>query len=177
VLERLHEHEPEAAEAEAERVWETEDGIKELANNVGNASFSAFAREGAGIMPDGTAHPQVEATIAQTRAGGATLPDGVRERVEEGLAESLPDVRVHTDATADALARSVAARAFTTGSDIYFAKDEYRPGNAEGDRLITHELAHVVQQRGAPAVGPLRVSEPGEPLEAEADAVTHELGW
>jgi hypothetical protein len=65
----------------------------------------------------------------------------------------------------------VSARAFTTGTDVYFASGEYRPGTSDGDSLLAHELTHVTQQRGAPASGPLTVSEPGDAMETEADAV------
>ena len=82
---------------------------------------------------------------------------------------------MHTDATADGLARAVSARAFTTGSDVYFASGEYRPGSSDGDRLLAHELSHVVQQRGAPTSGPLVVSQPGDTQELEADRATDEL--
>ena len=84
-------------------------------------------------------------------------------------------MRVHTDETANALAASVSARAFTTGNDLYFAQGEYSPGSGSGDRLLAHELSHVVQQRGAPTSGPLTVSQPGEPLEVEADQAANEL--
>jgi len=70
----------------------------------------------------------------------------------------------------------VSARAFATGTDVYFAKGEYNPGSADGDKLIAHELAHVVQQRGSAVSGPLTVSEPGDTMEREADAVADELG-
>jgi hypothetical protein len=60
---------------------------------------------------------------------------------------------VYTGDTADRLNRSVSARAFATGTDVYVANGEYSPGSADGDRLIAHELAHVVQQRGAPRAG------------------------
>jgi hypothetical protein len=73
------------------------------------------------------------------------------------------------------LNRSVSARAFATGTDVYVANGEYSPGSADGDRLIAHELAHVVQQRGAPSSGPLTVSNPGDALETKADAVADEL--
>ena len=59
-------------------------------------------------------------------------------------------MRVHKDGEADSLARSVSARAFTTGTDVYFADGEFKPDSPEGKELIAHELAHVVQQRGAP---------------------------
>ena len=84
-------------------------------------------------------------------------------------------MRVHHDDTADQLNRSVSARACATGTDVYFARGEYNPGSASGDRLIAHELAHVVQQRGAPSGGPLTVSNPGDALETEADAVADQL--
>ena len=98
----------------------------------------------------------------------------MRDRFEGDLGP-LGDVTVHTDDKADALNRSVSARAFATGTDVYFAKGEYNPGSADGDRLIAHELAHVVQQRGAASTGPLTVSEPGDALETEADSVADSI--
>ena len=92
-----------------------------------------------------------------------------------GSLGDLSDVRVHTDDTADQLNRSVSARAFATGTDVYFSKDSYNPGTADGDRLIAHELAHVVQQRGAANAGPLTVSQPGDALEREADDVADSI--
>jgi Domain of unknown function (DUF4157) len=146
-----------------------------VASALGNQAFSVLAREGAGILPDGRAHPDVEAVIGRTRGGGGGLRSDAREHFGAQLGDSLADVRVHTDETADALARAVSARAFTTGSDVYFARGEYRPGSNDGNRLLAHELTHVVQQRGAPTSGPLVVSQPGEPLEAEADRSADEL--
>jgi hypothetical protein len=151
-------------------------GPERLASDVGNRAFGALiARQGAGILPDGTVHPEVQATIAGARGGGGGLDRRARERFGPALGDGLQDVRVHTDSDADALARSVSARAFTTGSDVFFASGEYRPGSGEGDQLLAHELTHVVQQRGAPTSGPLTVSEPGDAQETEAEAVAHEL--
>lgn len=145
-----------------------------LASNIGNQAFSVLARDGAGILPDGRAHPDVEKTIAQTRGGGAPLEPSTQERFSGTYGDDLGDVRVHTGPEAEGLARSVSARAFTTGSDVYFAQGEYSPGSGEGQQLIGHELAHVVQQRGAPTSGPLTVSQPGDQLEVEADQASRE---
>ncbi len=172
---REEELEKQPERAALEHAPEQHESAERLASNVGNQAFGALAREGAGIMPDGRAHPDVEATIAQTRGGGSSLDAGAREKFGPALGDSLGDVRVHTDETANALAASVSARAFTTGNDLYFAKGEYSPGSGSGDRLLAHELSHVVQQRGAPTSGPLTVSEPGEPLEVEADRAVNEL--
>ncbi|WP_232291915.1 DUF4157 domain-containing protein [Frankia sp. QA3] len=43
------------------------------------------------------------------------------------------------------------AHAVTHGEQVHFAPGRYAPGTAAGDRLIAHELAHVVQQRRATA--------------------------
>jgi hypothetical protein len=155
-----------------------------LASDVGNRAFSATlgrsplareAEQGAGIMPDGTVHSDVQSTIDSTRGAGTSLDSGVAERLSGTLGD-VSDVRVHTDDTADKLNRSVSARAFATGTDVYFANGEYSPGSAAGDKLIAHELAHVVQQRGSSASGPLAVSQPGDSMEREADSVADEIG-
>src|SRR5215510_8898824 len=54
-------------------------------------------------------------------------------------------VRVHTGAAADAATRSLDARAFTVGHDITFGEGELTR-DSRGERLLAHELAHVVQQ-------------------------------
>lgn len=156
----------------------TETGTR-LAAAVGNRCFARFASQAgqdAEILPSGLVHPDVQTAIDRSRSGGAPLDAGTRTRVAEALGDPLDDVKVHTDSTAAALARSVDARAFTTGSDIYFGAGEYRPQEAAGAHLLAHELTHVVQQRGGPTSGPLTVTEPGDTHELEAEAVADELG-
>ena len=116
----------------------------------------------------------MQTEINASRGSGASLDSGVQDRFSGSLGD-LSDVRVHTDETADRLNRSVSARAFATGSDVYFARGEYSPGSTAGDKLIAHELAHVVQQRGAPSSGPLTVSTPGDALETEAEQVADQI--
>jgi hypothetical protein len=170
--ERLSEPErPQAPEPQADPAAPLHD----LASSVGNRAFSeTIARQGAGILPSGEVHPEVQSTINSTRGGGGSLDSGIQDRLSGSLGD-LSDVRVHTDDTADRLNRSVSARAFATGTDVYFARGEYNPGSADGDRLIAHELAHTVQQRGAPQGGPLTVSQPGDALEREADSVADSI--
>lgn len=172
---------PDEARADAQHTREApparseDDRLSDLTSAMGNVAFSAFARSGAGLLPDGRVHPDVEHAIARTRGSGSPVDREVRDRAAPVLGDSLDDVHVHTGAMADALTDSVSARAFTTGTDIYFGRGEYRPGTGAGDELIAHELTHVVQQRGASTSGPLTVTEPGGALEAEADAAAREL--
>jgi hypothetical protein len=150
-------------------------GAAGLVGALGNRSFSrllARARDGDGILPGGVVHPDVEAAIAAAGPSGQRLPSDVAEAVGGALGDSFADVRIHADDHAASLSRAVSARAFTVGRDIFFGTGEYRPETADGRELLTHELAHVVQQRGAPSSGPLQVSHPGDALELEADAAS-----
>ena len=58
-------------------------------------------------------------------------------------------MKIHTGGQANHLARSVNARAFTVGNDIFFGSGEYNRQTTEGKKLMAHELTHTVQQGGA----------------------------
>jgi hypothetical protein len=66
--------------------------------------------------------------------------------MERAFGADFGGVRVHTGAQADGLARSIQAKAFTTGQDVYFRQGAYEPGSRGGQELIAHELTHVGQQ-------------------------------
>jgi hypothetical protein len=148
--------------------------LTRVATAMGNRGFArtiARMRDGEGILPGGVVHPDVETAIAAAHGGGRSLQSGLTRGVGAAMGDSLSDVRVHTDDGAAALARSVSARAFTVGSDIFFGPGEYQPGSPAGRELLNHELVHVAQQRGASRSGSLTVSQPGDALEREADHV------
>jgi hypothetical protein len=152
--------------------------LARIASALGNRGFTrtiARMRDGDGILPGGVVHPDVEAAIVAARGRGLPADRAVTNHVGAALGDSLGDVRIHRDAHAGALARSVSARAFTVGSDIFFGPGEYEPTTPAGRELLTHELVHVVQQRGAPRNGPLTVSQPGDAFEREAEDVAHDI--
>jgi hypothetical protein len=76
--------------------------------------------------------------------------------MEPRFGASFGSVRVHDDAGAATFARRFAARAYTVGEHVVFAAGEYQPHGDGGRRLIAHELAHVLQQRGASPGGPVQ---------------------
>lgn len=84
-------------------------------------------------------------------------------------------VRVHSDARAADSAKSLGARAWTTGRDVVFAAGEYRPSTPQGKRLLAHELTHVVQQGSGTPGAPQGVSRPSDPSEREADQVADQV--
>ena len=82
-----------------------------------------------------------------TSAGGTPLPASFREQMESAFSFDFAGVRIHADSAAHDSASALGARALTAGTDIFFRAGEYLPGTPGGDRLLAHELAHVVQQR------------------------------
>jgi hypothetical protein len=92
------------------------------------------------------AGPDVESRLAAHKGSGSLLPDDVRATMESRFGADFGGVRVHTGGEADQLNRQLSAQAFTRGHDIYMAAGKYAPGTLAGNRLLAHELTHVVQQ-------------------------------
>ena len=97
----------------------------------------------------------VQQAIQEARGGGQPLPAHVRGPMEHAFGADFGGVRVHTDARAHELNGALQARAFTTGQDIFFRRGDYSAESRSGQTLLAHELTHVVQQRAAPATGPM----------------------
>lgn len=91
----------------------------------------------------------VAASIHDMQGGGAPLPDATRAFFEPRFGADFSQVRLHTNAQAADTAKSINAKAFTIGRDIAFSAGQYAPESHEGQRLLAHELTHVVQQEGA----------------------------
>lgn len=83
------------------------------------------------------------AALVPATSSGQPLPTALQARMQAALGMDFSDVRVHVGPEASA----IGARAFTIGSHLYFAPGEYSPNTTHGERLIGHELAHVVQQK------------------------------
>jgi hypothetical protein len=109
------------------------------------------------------------------RSPGRPLDPAVGAFMESRFGHDFSQVRVHTDARAAESARAVNALAYTVGTNVVFAAQQYSPREALGRQLLAHELAHVVQQGVAhpPITGDFPVSSPDHPAEREADAVAN----
>jgi Domain of unknown function (DUF4157) len=137
---------------------------------LGNAALARLAATRRGILADGSVHPAVAGAIRGAAGGGRALDGATASWALGAFGGAVKDARLHTGGLADALARAVSARAFTVGRDVFFAAGEHRPHVAAGQRLLAHELAHVVQQHGAPAPGMLRATQSGDAHERAAEA-------
>lgn len=74
------------------------------------------------------------------------LPDSLRAYMEPRFGADFSGVRLHTGGEAAVLNRSVGARAFTYGQDIYLGEGQAELDSNEGKRLLAHELTHTIQQ-------------------------------
>jgi hypothetical protein len=117
------------------------------------ASFTPMPSSSAVPPVTGSASGGAGALARAMRSSGAPLDRDLRTEMERHFGADLSYVRVHTGPTAEAIARSIDARAFTHGPDIVFGA-QYRPG---ANAVTAHELAHVVQQT-APAGMPNRLA-------------------
>src|SRR5262245_3752390 len=106
---------------------------------------------------------------------GQPLDPVTRDRMESRFGHNFRRVRVHTDARAAESARTVNAQAYTLGQEIVFRDGQYAPGSAAGEKLLAHELAHVVQQsRSVTQTTTLaQMSQPGDAAEQEAERAAH----
>jgi hypothetical protein len=101
---------------------------------------------------------------------GAPLDARTRARFEHRFGHDFGRVRVHADAHAATSASALDADAWTLGTHVVFAAGKYAAGSGAGERLLAHELAHVVGQEQLAAGGVIRVGDPGEAAEHEARA-------
>jgi hypothetical protein len=129
----------------------------------------------------GTGGPAAAPSIVHDvlRSPGRPLDATARRALEPRLGHDFSKVRIHADARAAASARAVGAAAYTVGPDIAFAEGQYQPATPRGQRLLAHELTHVVQQARGPLPaapeGSLPVSDPADAAEREAERVSCSL--
>jgi len=118
----------------------------------------------------GCAPPRVQRAAAQTTGeaaaappsvdqvlsgSGRTLDPALQHEMGQRFGHDFSQVRIHTGADAAQSARDVEAQAYTVGNRVVFGAGRFAPASMEGQRLIAHELTHVVQQshgHGAGAV-------------------------
>jgi hypothetical protein len=107
---------------------------------------------------------------------GVLLDDRTRSFMESRFGQDFRCVRVHTGPRAAKAAAALNARAFVYGRHVVFGQDQYRPDAPDGLRLLSHELTHVVQQRGGDRPHlPRHIGRADDPLEQEANLVAQRI--
>ena len=128
---------------------ESGDQEEQEADAVANAVVSGgqIARKiSDGGGSSGIAVPrQMESRLMHSQGGGQPMPSGLRSMMEGAFGLDFQHVRLHTGPEAASMSDDIHAKAFTLGEDIYFNRDQFSPDTLEGQRLVAHELTHVVQ--------------------------------
>jgi hypothetical protein len=109
------------------------------------------------------------------RSPGQPLDSASRAFMEPHFGRNFGDVRVHSDAQAAASAEAMNARAYTVGGHIAFGPGQHKLDSPAGQRLLAHELTHVVQQSAAGG-GPVLHRQPkdsNDSLYDEKSAILH----
>ncbi|MCL4705844.1 DUF4157 domain-containing protein [bacterium] len=111
------------------------------------------------------------------RSPGQPLDPETRAFMEPRFGYDFSHVRIHTDGKAAESARLVNALAYTVGSNMVFASDQYQPNTIIGKQLLAHEMTHVVQQsliNSEPLIKN-QISHPQDASESEADKVASKI--
>ena len=95
--------------------------------------------------------------------GGRALGAEIRSYMEPRFGLDFSSIRVHDDTRADRLSRSISAKAFTHGNQLFFSRGSYQPESSSGRHLLAHELTHTVQQRISGPSGVYRIQRRAQP--------------
>ncbi|MEO6613414.1 MAG: DUF4157 domain-containing protein [Chitinophagaceae bacterium] len=90
----------------------------------------------------------IESSLNSNKGTGKPLPGDTRAAMESSFGTDFSGVSIHNDATAVQMNKDLHAQAFAHGNDIYFNSGKYDTSSKDGNRLLAHELTHVVQQGG-----------------------------
>jgi protein involved in polysaccharide export with SLBB domain len=139
--------------------------VLSLRDSIGNRAFGSLLRtqfssgggdESAEIQADGVAERVAGASAGESPAainpstpvaspwiaGGQSLSEAERPRLESALGADLTNVRLFEGSAAENVAQRFDARAVTFGPHVFFGRGEH----AGDRRLLAHEVAHTVQQ-------------------------------
>lgn len=122
----------------------------------------------------GGARPRSTSAPAPGLGGGRPLPGTLMRELAPHYGFDLRSVRLHTDRSADAAARSIDAEGFTYGRDIFLRRDKADVHTRSGKTLLRHELAHVDGERGR---APVIRRKTGLPTAAQATQSGGSSGW
>ena len=139
-------------------------GNARIARSLGTEDSMLWSQAEVGAA-GGPISNRLASRIYESLGSGKPLSQGTKSKWEGAYGVPLDSVRVHDDSEANELSLSVSASAFTLGSDVFLSHD----ADPADDRLMGHEIAHVIQQQAATTGGPLVVGAAHDDLEQEAD--------
>ena len=116
-----------------------------LQRAAGNSAVSELIHHNQELNTGESGLPQ-QLPAPVSAGNGQPLESQTRNYMERLFGQDFSKVRVHSDSQAEESASKENAKAYTLGNSIVFGRGRYAPQTGDGNRLIAHELAHVVQQ-------------------------------
>ncbi len=157
-------------ETEADRVAEQVMRMPDSAANVSGDSGTLRRKCDACEEDDKKLNAKSDGSPARTeappivhsvlRSPGQRLEGRTVASLGPRFGHDFSGVRVHTGPEAAQSAAAVGALAYTVGDSVVFGQGRYAPQTTAGQRLLAHELAHVVQQRSAASAKVMRAPDP-----------------
>lgn len=86
--------------------------------------------------------------ISSLNGKGSAMPADANSFFSSRMGYNFSNVRVHTDKEAAQSAKNINAKAYTIGNHIVFNEGQFNIQSPEGQKLMAHELVHVLQQAG-----------------------------
>lgn len=154
-------------EQEADRVADQVMRIADGTSSAMRKDLSVMPKASEGEQASHEAPPIVNQALS---SAGQPLDAGTQETMGARFGTDFSHVRVHADEQANDSAQAIHARAYTVGNDVVFGGGQYKPGTSEGQRLLAHELTHVVQQTASLA-SPKTVQRRLNPEDASSEMV------
>ena len=96
--------------------------------------------------------PIKKAIDPATTSAGYSLSEETKNFFEPKFNYSFENVKIHTGSAAAKSAEHLNAEAYSYNDHIVFNEGNYKPGTKEGNKLIAHELSHIVQSKSRPSV-------------------------
>ena len=142
---------PDASELEEEDAQ-----VKEEEHEEGGTAPAAEESVSPKSESGGPAQPgsSFENTLQSSKGSGQPMTPEVSQSMENKFGQDFSHVRIHNNSNASSMSSTINAQAFTHGSDIYFNQNKYDTSSSSGQKLLAHELTHVVQQTGSNAIQP-----------------------
>lgn len=127
--------------------------IQQLAvqlKNISSNSENKLQRNNESVVAENNLNGAImDSGVTRTLSSrGQRLKPSLRNFMEPRFGYDFSQVRVHTGSEPSKLSRSIGAKAFTVGNNIFFNDSYFKPDSYDGKHLLAHELTHTLQQTG-----------------------------
>lgn len=139
--------EPTPVEIEEQEDLEPKNPTK--SGDIQRKPINTFSKRTNSDATSGSSISSFGSGLIASKGNGHAMDTSTQSFMENGFGTDFSKVRIHTGNSASDLSDQIQAKAFTTGSDIYFNQGEYRPNTSSGKHLLAHELTHTIQQEAS----------------------------